>query len=236
MKGNILEILFTQVRNYSTYKNRFDFNFLKNTPGVYGIQNTKTGKVYVGASKNIKMRISTHFNRLRRGIHTVKNMQRDYDAHSKVFFKIIIYLYCEDFELDSNEIKIFENNKHNCYNKRLNPTTNKGNKMDEEAIIKMAKAVSKANKGKIPKNINYIREKQRRAIKEYDNGIFIREYESSREAGRVLGVCYKRINRVCVKNQRNDVVPVLKEFPLKTWRYSDNKPVRLIDRNKQHGR
>lgn len=46
--------------------------------GVFAIECTVTGKVYVGASKNIKNALTQHRLKLRNGIHVCQDMQIDY--------------------------------------------------------------------------------------------------------------------------------------------------------------
>ena len=45
--------------------------------GIYKITNLKTGKTYVGQSKNVYHRKKEHFTALRKGCHENKLMQAD---------------------------------------------------------------------------------------------------------------------------------------------------------------
>lgn len=47
--------------------------------GVYYIENTRTKKLYIGSSKNINSRITTHFRDLKHNRHTNRIMQDDYN-------------------------------------------------------------------------------------------------------------------------------------------------------------
>lgn len=232
----IKRINFTSVQNFKTYKERFDFSFLEATSGVYGIKNLVTGKIYIGATKNIKMRLSNHFGRLRRGIHKVKDLQQDFNLQGKGSFELVLFNYCEEDDMEFFEEAFFISFKPNCYNKRLSTQTNVGLFLSKDSKKLMGEAVSKAHKGKMPKNINLIRSLQKRAIVEYTDNVETCRYDSCKSAGEVLGVCYKRINRILVKNKRNEKVNPLAEFPNKTWYYVDNKPVRIINRAKDEPR
>lgn len=46
---------------------------------VYAIKHIPTGKIYVGSTKNVKLRVSAHMNALNRGDHIVPEMQSDHD-------------------------------------------------------------------------------------------------------------------------------------------------------------
>lgn len=71
-----------------------------------------------------------------------------------------------------------------------------------------------------------MREMQKRAIIEYENGIFIREYSSCKEAGDVLDVNYKLINNVLRRK-----VKYIKQYPNKTWIYKDGQEVHSMRKN-----
>ena len=46
--------------------------------GVFAIECVATGRVYVGASKNVKNALSQHRLKLRKGVHVCRDMQIDY--------------------------------------------------------------------------------------------------------------------------------------------------------------
>lgn len=52
----------------------------KPVSGVYKITNIKTGKVYIGESVNVVVRIATHFDQLEKDIHVNLELQHDYDT------------------------------------------------------------------------------------------------------------------------------------------------------------
>ena len=57
---------------------------------VYIIKNEVTGKIYVGRSSNLKVRVQQHMNLLRRGMHPVEDMQADFDEYGDHFRVIVI--------------------------------------------------------------------------------------------------------------------------------------------------
>ena len=46
--------------------------------GIYKIENIKTGKIYIGSSKNIKSRFYTHKRELEKGTHHSYKLQKSY--------------------------------------------------------------------------------------------------------------------------------------------------------------
>jgi group I intron endonuclease len=85
--------------------------------GIYEIENTKTGKKYIGQSKNIEKRIRTHKSDLRNGTHINKEMQFEYmlEKNDNLFkFKILELLSVE--KLNEKEKEYILKSKENCYN------------------------------------------------------------------------------------------------------------------------
>lgn len=58
--------------------------------GVYLIENSVTGRKYVGSSSNIDRRIKTHKQHLQKGCHNNRKLQKDHDMHGIESFKFII--------------------------------------------------------------------------------------------------------------------------------------------------
>lgn len=58
--------------------------------GVYLIENSVTGRKYVGSSSNIDRRIKIHKQHLQKGCHNNRKLQKDYDMHGIESFKFII--------------------------------------------------------------------------------------------------------------------------------------------------
>jgi group I intron endonuclease len=58
--------------------------------GVYLIENSITGRKYVGSSSNVDRRIKTHKQHLETGCHNNRKLQKDHDMHGIESFKFII--------------------------------------------------------------------------------------------------------------------------------------------------
>lgn len=56
---------------------------LPKIPCVYAIRHVGTGKIYIGETSSLKVRIEAHLNALRRGEHHVEQFQYDYDHFGK---------------------------------------------------------------------------------------------------------------------------------------------------------
>lgn len=64
--------------------------------GVYKIENTETGKVYIGSSVNIKRRLSGHLGKLGLGNHCNPYLQNSWNKHGEVAFEFSIIEKVED--------------------------------------------------------------------------------------------------------------------------------------------
>ncbi len=54
--------------------------------GVYFIKNIKNNKIYIGSSKDINLRIDTHFKNLNRNLHKNKKLQYSYNKYKRNSF------------------------------------------------------------------------------------------------------------------------------------------------------
>lgn len=190
--------------------------------GIYCIKCLINKKVYIGSSINIESRIIHHKNCLKRNKHSNFHLQNSWNKYGEENFKFSVIEIC-------NKENLLE--KENFYIKKNNSLkTNKGFNLviaerkddlycNKEYLMKL----SLIKKGKVPLNINLCRKKQKRKILEYENGIFIREYDSAKEAGLFLNINYKLINNVL-----RGRVKKLNSLPNKTWIYKDGKPTRKI--------
>lgn len=166
----------------------------KTISGVYIIKCASNGKVYVGASGDILRRLSLHRRRLRAGIHVSKELQKDFNKFGEGAF------YFATLDLTENLTereqyycdKLQANKKEFGYNKRAKVDSNKGNKV---VISPATRAkLSLANKGKTPKNLEEIRKLILTRVALYEDGRFVKEFSSQREAARETGIDYRRIN------------------------------------------
>jgi len=58
---------------------------------VYAIQHSKTGKIYVGCTKNVERRICEHVKMLLRGNHPNERMQADYNEYGGEYFYFVLF-------------------------------------------------------------------------------------------------------------------------------------------------
>lgn len=72
------------------------------TSGIYGIENVKTGEIYVGHSKDIAKRWSTHSTNLKNGTHYYKELQDGYNKNPSNI-KYFIFTTCKESELTEQE-------------------------------------------------------------------------------------------------------------------------------------
>jgi group I intron endonuclease len=120
--------------------------------GIYAITNRKTGKRYIGSTKNLSKRQKVHFDCLRRGVHSNVWLQRSYVKHGRKAFVFDVLEYC-------NEQSLFEREKH-----YIDSVRSSGEKLynigsvgggdnltlhpDRESIIKRRAAAAIGRKGK----------------------------------------------------------------------------------------
>jgi len=76
---------------------------LPKTSGIYTITNLVNGKMYVGYTKNLRIRKSDHFTQLRNNNHGNIHLQKSYDKHGFNAFIFEILEECEEQFLCSQE-------------------------------------------------------------------------------------------------------------------------------------
>jgi group I intron endonuclease len=128
-------------------------NDYNKTCGIYRILNIKSGRVYVGSSKNLQKRRTTHTRELVQNKHINKFLQNDYNrcGQTNFVFEIIeqYSFYNKNFVLRREQYylnKYYDGGKR-CYNIAplvSCPSGNTGKRFSEETRLKM----SLAQKGK----------------------------------------------------------------------------------------
>lgn len=95
--------------------------------GIYCIENTQTGKRYIGQSKDIISRLNRHRNELKRGKHRNVLLQNSFNKYGLLFFKFYILELCPLDSLNDKEIEYISkfDSYHNGYN--LSPGGDPGN-------------------------------------------------------------------------------------------------------------
>nr|ALO21030.1 putative GIY-YIG homing endonuclease [Lobochlamys segnis] len=89
-------------------------------PGVYMVLCLVNNKRYYGESKNISQRISQHKSRLRRNIHEILELQRDFNLYGEESFEFSAIYLSKDFTLEQRvalEIELIGRFNNLCYNK-----------------------------------------------------------------------------------------------------------------------
>ncbi len=71
--------------------------------GIYALHNNKSGKVYIGQTKDLSRREKDHFRELRKGTHHNKYLQRAYKKYGESTFRFIVLERCSVEELDERE-------------------------------------------------------------------------------------------------------------------------------------
>lgn len=183
---------------------------------------------YVGiTTKDLKIRLNSHLNgvkydktRINHKVNWIKNLLKNNIIPS---IHLIEEVEGWDYacEVEKYWIKEFKEQGYKLTNSTDGGEGVLGFKHSQESIDRMAIKVSKANKGRIPNNYEYMKNIQKRAVLEYENNIFIREYESCKEAGKILNIDYKLINNILRKK-----VKATKKYPNKIWIYKDGLGIR----------
>lgn len=71
--------------------------------GIYIIENSVSGKVYIGQSSDLARRNIDHFSYLLRGRHDNRHLQNAYNKYGKKAFNFRVLLLCETWELTRYE-------------------------------------------------------------------------------------------------------------------------------------
>jgi group I intron endonuclease len=69
------------------------------TPGIYCIENTLSGKKYIGQAVDIDKRKAVHFSTLKNGVHYNRHLQNSFNKDGEDAFSFKILAYCETSEL-----------------------------------------------------------------------------------------------------------------------------------------
>lgn len=72
--------------------------------GIYGIENTVTGKWYIGKAVDIQERWWVHLHKLRHGTHHSSKLQNSYKKHGEAAFAFRVLEECQPEELNAKEV------------------------------------------------------------------------------------------------------------------------------------
>lgn len=99
-------------------------------PGVYMILCLANNKRYYGESTNISSRLSQHKSKLRRNIHEVPELQRDWNLYGESFFEfstLFLSRDCDKAQRESLELEYITRHYDFCYNKFFKDSRKKEN-------------------------------------------------------------------------------------------------------------
>ncbi len=88
-------------------------------PGVYMVLCLHNNKRYYGQSVNVSSRLSQHKSRLRRNIHEVPELQRDWNLYGETNFQFSAIYLSKDYtkiEREALEIELIARHYNICYN------------------------------------------------------------------------------------------------------------------------
>lgn len=107
--------------------------------GIYKIENTKNGKVYIGQSVDIETRWKQHKADLRNNHHQNKHLQNSWNKYGENNFTFTVLCECDMDKLNENEIYYIKNYKstNNVYGYNLKEGGDGGGLMSEAAIEKL---------------------------------------------------------------------------------------------------
>lgn len=73
--------------------------------GIYSLEHQKSGKVYVGQTKNLQSRLMAHDYQLKKGTHPNKNLQNAYNEDPRFGIKVL-----EEYDkhIDKRQLNIIE--------------------------------------------------------------------------------------------------------------------------------
>lgn len=192
--------------------------------GIYSIKSKINNKIYVGSSINIEARLKNHKYNLKLNQHKNCYLQSTYNKYGIENLEFNILEECTKeniLEKENFYIKKYNTNNSNFGYNQVIATRKDNLYCSQEYLNKL----SLVKKGKSPTNLVEMRNLAKRSILEFENNNLIREYESCKEAGRILKVEYKLINNVL-----RGKVKHIRKFPNKTWKYKEGS-VRLTKKN-----
>lgn len=76
--------------------------------GVYAVENTKTGKFYIGSSVDIEERLKVHRRQLRKGTHVNQKLQRAWGKYGEDAFAFTVVALCSEDKLREYEQVILD--------------------------------------------------------------------------------------------------------------------------------
>lgn len=115
------------------------------TSGIYSIENSVTGKVYIGSAANLYERKASHMHRLRNGKHHSSKLQNSWDKHGETAFVFKTLIYCAKQDLLFYEQRFLDGFDAVATGYNICPTAGNqlGIKHSEKSRANMAAAAAK---------------------------------------------------------------------------------------------
>lgn len=205
--------------------------YLSCMAGIYKIANIKTGRCYIGATRNALGRFQVHLSELKRGVHHCERLQKSFNKFGIENFSFIIIEECEDTDIVKVEQKWIDYyvGLKQCYNTILTACDKGFDSLETRQRKSLAmmgnqnslgRVVSEEEKQKArERNLGKTygeetKAKQREAklgkeslkkipIMQYDlNQRFIKEHKSTNDAAKELNLIRTNIIKV-LKRYRN---------------------------------
>lgn len=107
---------------------------------VYAIQNTVTGKSYVGSTKDAVKRWHAHKKQLRRGINHSIKLQRSWNKHGATVWKWVVLEECPENQLlvrEQHYLDLFDSYRNGYNSSPTASSPNKGNRASVETREKL---------------------------------------------------------------------------------------------------
>ena len=180
-------------------------------PGIYIIKNIINNKTYIGQSKNVNKRFIHHKSMLRSNNHANPYLQKSWNKHGENNFVFEILEYCEVHELTLKE-KFYLSLQLSSYNLRdvIDSVIHPKRKYCKIS----AEKISKANKGKIPKNLKEIQKARRRKIIYYIDNNIIKIFNSCVEAADYFKITPNSFTNYIGKQEKENKIYKSKYFGL----------------------
>ena len=182
---------------------------------IYIIRNKVNNKIYVGSTKDLKMRWSRHRHLLERGAHHSRHLQGAYNKHGKENFLFEVYKKVNENELLVEEqkaldcLKPFDKNGYNIARTAGSPMKGKNHTEEVKAVLRAklsgnkhphyGKEVSEEWRRKISKtNKRFTDEEERSFLERFENG------ESKNSIAKSVGAHITTITRAIERVRRFD--------------------------------
>lgn len=192
----------------------------KEFSGIYKLECDCYNYTYIGSTySKFRLRWNQHSHELINNKHGNSHLQRAFNKHKCNWkFSIVEIISNRDDILNRERywISEYESMGVKLFNQRKvedNLFTH-----DEETKKKISDRLKNKKKGIKPSNYEELRRNWLRPILEYEDGIFIREYESIKEAGEIL-----KVDRRYIWNILKGRVRRIRNFPNKVWKYKYEK-------------